>query len=235
MSFDIYQLDHLGESDDFEEVLSEYQDALGELFFHSSEGQAHLQVNPDMGFWVLQLIDYGYTYLEVTVPQMRSTHLRELLTEIFPRKITLHTPDDADDALPELIAFWEYLQREYNLPASKDILSYLRGVNPAQFKQWMNDSSRFGMAKSFMMAGKTAGFDMTEEKDRQTFISLYNASLPRLENRPGNQMLPTFPGDWGPPLLPQEEGSGRGKKSGLKAKRMRKIAKASRKKNRKRK
>jgi len=99
----------------------------------------------------LQLIDYGYTYLEVTVPQMRSTHLRELLTEIFPRKITLHTPDDADDALPELIAFWEYLQREYNLPASKDILSYLRGVNPAQFKQGMNDSSRFGMAKSFLL------------------------------------------------------------------------------------
>lgn len=54
MAFDIYQLDHL-ESDDFEKTLSEYQDALGELFFHSPEGQAYLQVDPDMGFWSAQL------------------------------------------------------------------------------------------------------------------------------------------------------------------------------------
>jgi len=235
MSFDIYQLDHLRESDDFEEVLPEYQDALLELFSQSAEGQARLQADPDMGFWAAQLIDYGYTYLEVTLPQMRQTHLRELFTEVFPRKITLHAPEDADDALPELIAFWEYLQREYKLPAAREILSYLHGVKPEQYKQWMNDSSKFGMAKSFMMTGKGAGFDMTEEKDRQEFLSLYNASLPRPENRSDNRMLPTFPGDWLPPALLEEEGGGRGKKSGLKAKRRRKIAKASRKKNRKRK
>ena len=135
MPFDIYRLDHLGESDDFEEALPEYQDALLELFFQSPEGQARVQADPGMGFWADQLIDYGYTYLGVTLPQMQPMHLRELLTEVFPRKITLHAPEDADDALPELIAFWEYLQREYKLPAARDMLSSLRGVKPEQFKQ----------------------------------------------------------------------------------------------------
>ena len=66
---------------------------------------------------------------------MQPMHLRELLTEVFPRKITLHAPEDANDALPELIAFWEYLQREYKLPAVRAMLSSLRGVKPEQFKQ----------------------------------------------------------------------------------------------------
>jgi hypothetical protein len=44
---------------------------------------------------------------------MPVTHLREILSEIFPRKISLASPEDVHDALPELIAFWEYLKREY--------------------------------------------------------------------------------------------------------------------------
>jgi hypothetical protein len=235
MAFDIYQLDDL-ESDDFDKLLAEYQDALGELFFYSPEGQALRQVDPDMGFWSGQLIDYGYSYIGVTIPQMRVTHIEELLTEVFPRKITLHTPEDADDALPELIAFWEYLQREYQLPASGEILAYLRGLKPQQFTQWMNDPSRFGMAKSFTMAGKNAGFDMTSEKGLQAFQAFYNANLPRFGGLSDNLLLPLLPeDDWEPGFRPDVMGSGHGKKTGLKAKHKRKMAKASRKKNRKRK
>lgn len=182
MHFDIYRLDHLGEVDDFEEVLSEYQDALLELFFQSAEGQARVQADPGMGFWAAQLIDYGYTYVGVTIPQMQSVHLRELLTEVFPRKITLESPEDADDALPELIAFWEYLQHEYKLPEAHNILSYLRSVKPEQFRQWMNDSSRFGMAKSFIVMGKSAGFDIAAEKERQACPELIEGRESRRYN-----------------------------------------------------
>lgn len=234
MAFDIYQLDHL-ESDDFEKQLWAYQNELEELFSDSPEGQAYLQVNPDMGFWSAQLIDYGYSYIGVTIPQMRETHLQELLSEVFPRKITLSAPDEADDALPELIAFWEYLQREYQLPAAGEILAYLRELPPQQLTQWMNDSSRFGMAKSFMMAGKQAGFDMTSEKEMQAFQTFYNANLPRFGGLFDNLLLPPLPNDWTEPGFRSDVPGSQGKKAEIKSKNKRKMAKASRKKNRKRK
>lgn len=91
------------------------------------------------------------------------------------------------------------------------------------------------MAKSFMMAGKNAGFDMTSEKGMQAFNAFYNANLPRFGGLSDNLLLPPLSDDWEPGFRPDELGSGRGKKAGLKAKYKRKLAKASRKKNRKRK
>jgi hypothetical protein len=173
-----------------------------------------------MGFWAAQLIDYGYTYLGVTLPSMQVTDLEQLLSEIFPRKISLASPEDADDALPELVAFWEYLKREYKLPAAEAMLRHLRNVKPAEFKSWMTDPSKFGMAKSFLMMGQAAGFDMTDKNESQAFINLYNASL----RIPSEDVAGVMWGEGGPR-----------KKSSSKAKRLRKMAQASRKKNRKRK
>jgi hypothetical protein len=222
MAFDIYQLDRFAAGEEpAEEALPAYQDALLERFSRSPEGQARSQVDPELGFWAAQLIDYGYTYLGVTLPRMRVTHLREILGEIFPRKISLASPEDANDALPELIAFWEYLQREYQLPAAETLLGYLRNVNPAEFKRWMTDPTKFGMAKSLLMRGQAAGFDVTDHTESQALINLYNAG--RLTQGPG--AAPSMFGEERDP----------GKKDAAKAKRLRKLAKASRRKNRKRK
>jgi hypothetical protein len=223
MTFDLNRLDDM---DDVEEALDEYQDELFKLFADSPEGQACAQADPGMGFWVTRLIDYGYSFTGVTVPQMAASDLEELLTEVFPRKISLAAPDHADDAIPELIAFWEYLKRAYQLANADEILSYLRSVRPEAFRTWMNDPSRFGMAKSFFMMGQAAGFDMTDEKESAAFVNLYNASLPL----PGRSDLSLMSG-----LSRLLETGGHQKKDAAKAKHRRKIAKASRKRNRQRK
>ena len=59
-----------------------------------------------------------------TLPKMKAPDVEEIVTELFPRKISLSSPDEADEAIPELIAFWEYLQREYQLSQAKSILKY---------------------------------------------------------------------------------------------------------------
>jgi hypothetical protein len=126
MAFDIYRLDNL---DDYEEdEFNEYQDELIELFADSPEGQSRAKEDPGMGFWVARLIDYGYSFTGKTIPQMDESDIEELLTDVFPRKVSLNAPEDADDALPALIAFWEYLKREYKLANAGDILGYLRSV-----------------------------------------------------------------------------------------------------------
>lgn len=190
MTFDIYQLDE-SEWDEEEEAFDEYRNALLERFFKSPEGQAHLAEFPGAGFWSDQLIYYGHSYLGTPLPQMTQRDVEEIVTELFPRKITLLSPQDADGAIEELVALWQYLKREYGLERAEAILEFLQRVAP-DFVGLMNDPARFGMAKSFLMMGQAAGFDMTEEKDIDTFIHLYNASLMMQE---GPSSLPDAPSD----------------------------------------
>jgi len=63
-----------------------------------------------MAFWAGSVIEYGYNYIGVALHEMDANVLEELLTEVFPRKISLSHPEDADDGLPVMIAFWEYLK-----------------------------------------------------------------------------------------------------------------------------
>jgi hypothetical protein len=174
MGFDIHQLDRMDEYD--EEALEAYQDALSERFLGSPEGQSRLEVDPGAGFWVNRLIHFGRVYAGVTIPQMTRGHVEEIVTEIFPRKVSLIEPEDADDAIPELVAFWAYLKREYGLLEADKIVRFLQKVAPT-FKDMMYDPAKFGMAKSFFMMGQAAGFDMTDEEGLQAFTSAYNASL----------------------------------------------------------
>jgi len=221
MTFNIRQLDEIDpEICDEEKALEDYQDALLKQFFYSPEGQARLQDDPGMCFWAAQLIDYGYGHIGVTIPRMSARDVEEIVTEIFPRKISLSSPDDADHALPELIAFWEYLKRQYMLTNANSILRFLRKINPDYFKKIMNDPSRFGMAKSFFMMGQEAGFDMTSEEGSHAFMHFYNAHL-LADHEEFPVSHPSLPG---PPIS---------RKAKAKNKKRRKMAKASRKRARK--
>jgi hypothetical protein len=149
---------------------------------------------------------------------MASKHIEEIVTEIFPRKISLLSPEDADDAIPELIAFWKYLEREYGLRQAGAILRFLHKVAP-DFKRVMNDPSKFGMAKSFVMMGQQAGFDMTKEEDIDVFMHSYNASILAQS----------------PELMSGPRRTGASGKARAKRKAKRKAARSARKRSRKKK
>jgi hypothetical protein len=107
MAFDINKLGNLEPfSDHTEKIVEDYQDNLMELFFKSPEGQERLKIDPEMGFWAAQFIYYGYSYVRVPLPNMTVSDDRETVEVVFPRKISTLSPEDADDTIPELIAFW---------------------------------------------------------------------------------------------------------------------------------
>ena len=178
MDFDIHEFDKIeyDGSSEAEEALEEYQDSLIEKFILSPEGKKHQEEYSEVGFWIAQLIYYGIGYIGVTIPQMEKSDIVEIVTDLFPRKISLSSPDDADDIIPELIAFWEYLDREFKLLNSEKIISYLHEVEP-DFTNIMNDLSKFGMAKSFMQIGQSLGFDMTDPEELKKFTQSYNEGL----------------------------------------------------------
>jgi hypothetical protein len=111
--------------------------------------------------------------LGVTLLNMTSSDLEEIVSGYFPRKISLRSPEEAEEAIPELIAFWEFLGREFALDAAQSALRYLGEIQPS-FAAIMNDSSRFGMAKSLFMQGQATGFDMTDPNQMKAFIAAYN-------------------------------------------------------------
>jgi hypothetical protein len=177
MDFDIHQLDHTDpDSERSEAELAAFQHALLERFAESPEGQERLKADADMGYWAAHLMYYGYQYEGVTITQMTVADVRTVVTELLPRKISLQSPEQADDAIPELVAFWTYLGREFRLPQSGAVLEFLREVEP-DFPGMMNDPSNFGMAKSFFTMGQAAGYDMTTEEGMRAFMLAYNTGL----------------------------------------------------------
>ena len=177
MDFDIHQLDHVDpESAGSEAAFEAFQEALLDRFAESPEGQARLKADPHMGFWAAQLIYYGYQYEGAAVPQMKVGDVRTVVTDLFPGKISLASPEEADHAIPELVAFWQYLKREFRLPKADAVLGFLHDVEP-EFPEMMNDPSNFGMGKSFFMMGRAAGFDMTTREGMEAFTHTYNAGL----------------------------------------------------------
>ena len=139
MDFDIHQLDGMtADAEEDEEAFDAFQQALLERFAQSPEGQARLKADPDMGFWAAQLMYYGYQYEGEAVPRMTVGDVRTVVTDLFPRKISLHSPEQADDAIPELVAFWKFLKREFHLPQADAVLEFLREVEP-DFPDMMND------------------------------------------------------------------------------------------------
>lgn len=175
MSFDIHQYDQLdGELD--EKHYEKYVNALMALFIESKEGATLLANDPDAGHWVKVFVDYGYWHIGVLPTQMTRMEAEEILTDLFPRKVVISSKKETADVILELLAFWGFLKREHQLSHAASILRFLQELEP-EFHGVMNDSSRFGMGKSFVSMGTEMGFDMTDEADMQRFMLHYNEHI----------------------------------------------------------
>ncbi|MGB3492059.1 MAG: hypothetical protein WBA57_04985 [Elainellaceae cyanobacterium] len=193
MAFQLKQIDTISDFDDAIDVLeSEYIPELLTAFADSPEGKAYCAAHPEeeeyLGDWIGNFVMFGYAYLEKTLPKMQERDVKEIMLRLFPQKLSLPDPDDADSIVPELIAFWEYMQRQHKQRYSKKILAFLRKIQPT-FKDTMTDPSNFGIAKSFLMAGQAAGFDMNSQEEVEAFQQQYNQQLRETGTPP-----PGFPG-----------------------------------------
>jgi hypothetical protein len=179
MTFDIHRIDDLDYMSDenAEEEFYDYRDELVDLFFDSPEGKKHREQFHGEADWTSMFLDYGFRYLGYSVPTMNGGAVNELLTDILPQKVSLRKREEALDAIPELIAFWSFIKREYHLENADSILGYLRSCSPDRFADDMMDPHKASMAKSFFMSGQDAGFDMTDMNQSHQYMALYNANL----------------------------------------------------------
>ncbi|MDX2243531.1 MAG: hypothetical protein NW224_22855 [Leptolyngbyaceae cyanobacterium bins.302] len=175
MTFNIRQLDHLS-YDDVEPILDDYINGAIQQFVNSPEGKAHIEAYPEGGYWIGSFIEMGYLYGEVPLPKMTKGDVQNLMEYTLPRKVTIFDPSEAEAAIPELVAFWKFIQREYQFRSAGAIGKYLETL-ASKFPAMMCDPTRGGIAKAFMMMGHQAGFDMTTQAGIQAFQQHYNNSL----------------------------------------------------------
>jgi hypothetical protein len=194
MSVNLHQLDQIQDYDQAIAALEEFVEELVIEFVASIEAQTYLQAHPIMdeyvGSWIDHLLYFGYAYESVTLPQMTMSNVEVIVTQIFPHKISLLDPTEADTAIPELIAFWQFLKREYQHSQAHKIIKFLKQLQP-KFSRIMNDPSNFGIAKSFLMSGMAAGFDMTTAEGIQKFQQQQNQEISTLDS---NVNLPNITG-----------------------------------------
>jgi hypothetical protein len=126
-------------------------------FQASPEAQAEPEAH-----WANLLVDYAASYFDTTVESLSAVELREILFEIFPRKVSVE-PEAAPAIIAGFRAFLTFLQRERPDPRAAARLAVLDGNASQRLARALADRSNFGPAKAFMMSGLAAGFDMSSE------------------------------------------------------------------------
>ncbi|MGF1601565.1 MAG: hypothetical protein ACFCU8_06000, partial [Thermosynechococcaceae cyanobacterium] len=195
MPFNIRLLDRLS-FDEAEPLLEDYIIDTINLFLASKVGDNHVRAYPQGGYWIGTFIEFAYMYGEMTLPKMTQGDVQAMMEDILPRKITLQEPSEADDAVPELVAFWTFLKQEYKFKSAGAIIKYLQSIKD-KFSGWMFDPDRGGIAKNFMMQAIQQGYDITNQDELTTFQAEYNQHL---KANP-QDALPTVPMVAPPPDL----------------------------------
>ncbi len=175
MTFNIHQQVFDRDGMPLEKKASQYQDQLLQLFKQSPEGHALRNEGID-GNWTSLLLDFGINNLNVTPPQMAPRHLREILFELFPYKVSA-SADEAPNIIREMQLFWQFLQRAFNLENAEACLSVLDEKATHKLEREMSNPANFGLSKSFVMMGMERGFDLGSEEGIHEWMVTYNAEL----------------------------------------------------------
>lgn len=191
--FDIHQQIENDCGDRDEERYADYSDGLVEAFAESAEGRAHAAAAGEVGGWAHLFLDYYFGYIGGDFPDITVRDAQEICFDLFPRKVSTE-PESAAEIMTELRAFWAFLGREFRLPQADAMQALLDDDAVLKLKNRLADPGNYGMAKSFVMMGRQAGFDMSSERGMQEFMLAYNASrLAALKNPEAQPALPHRP------------------------------------------
>ncbi len=120
-----------------------------------------------------------------SVTMLRAPQLRELLFELVPAKIFVE-PDEAPGLIAELRAFYTFMKRDQRLPHADECLRVLGRAGASKLRAALADPSKFGMAKSMLVAGRDAGFDISTKEGVEAWMrELQGKPLPPSISLPG--------------------------------------------------
>jgi hypothetical protein len=172
------ELAERGERD--EERRMELEDELVRRFESSPEAKSLGEVH-----WAHAVLELAADYLGMSISAVDAPALREVLFELFPRKVSVD-PSEAGDIVAECRALFAFLKREFRVRHADACMGVLGdGAVKKKLEAALSDPRKFGMAKSIMMAGAQAGFDMSTKEGLEGWMhEVQGKPLPASMNFP---------------------------------------------------
>jgi len=147
-----------------EERCTELEDELVRRFAGSAEASGLRDVH-----WCHTVMDLAASHLGVTIASVGAPELREILFELLPRKVSV-APSAAGEIVAECREFFAFMKRELSLREADACLRLLGAGAVKKLEAALSDPRNFGMAKSIMMAGADAGFDMSSKEGVEAWM-----------------------------------------------------------------
>ncbi|MCB1740283.1 MAG: hypothetical protein KDK91_07935 [Gammaproteobacteria bacterium] len=120
----------------------------------------------DTGRLVMSLI---FNQLGESIATLDADGLEEVLFDLFPRKVSIEA-SAARGLIEDTRAFYRFLKREFGLAQADACLQLLDDDAVDALEATLADSSNFDPAKSMIMAGMDAGFDMRTQEGIETWM-----------------------------------------------------------------
>ncbi len=143
-----------------------------EVFRRFSESD-HAGGDCDLG-WIDLSLTYGAEYEGVSFSTFDARVLREVVFELFPRKVSCE-PSAAPEIVRSLRAFWTFARDVLAHPHAEACLGELGDEAIPRLARRLQDPSNFGMAKSFVMMGRSRGFRTDSEEGLRQWSEVYYA------------------------------------------------------------
>lgn len=142
------------------------------------------------GFIIKIFSEYMYNYLYESPEQWSSSSVEEVLSDVFPRKISADQ-ETYEDVEPVLTTFFTFLSDSNKIKNANALTKAVKKACPKMLRE-ANDSSNWGMAKSLMMGAFESGIDIDDKQAMDKFMMQYNANImnKNLSAQP-HSLLPT--------------------------------------------
>lgn len=117
-------------------------------------------------------LEFLFNYEIDNLEEIQPHHIKIVLTQIFPRKISAE-PEEFCNFIPILVSFFEFLKAKSLV---KEGLALIKAVKDSEQEMLKNakDPKYFGMAKSFVMQMKKEGVDFDNQEAIDQWINNYN-------------------------------------------------------------
>jgi len=121
---------------------------------------------------VMFFTEYMYSYEGLSPEEWDEEGLEECCLDALPRKTSAGEPYFRSIA-PVLSAFFSFVEEKRLLRNASNLARSVKRIDKQIVKN-ASDPKNWGSAKSFVMAAKGAGVDITNEEEMNNFMALYN-------------------------------------------------------------
>ena len=176
---DTNPLDDLGETeyddDDPEAGERRAYELTGQFMASPAALSLSESMQQEAGFIVNFLLQYAWDYEGVSAEELDESTLREVLLEIFPRKITADR-ELFKYVIPVSQVFLGWLESQGILKDAKPLIRAIADWDK-EIVSRADDPKNWGMAKGFSMLAKSRGVDISDERATRQFMMEYNRQL----------------------------------------------------------